>query len=230
MAGPEIAIAAQVVGTIVSFVGSMNQASAQEDMANYQAQVQKQQAEASAQVAEAQAAQLEYQKGQTERAAVAEGAAAQREALVEKHKARLAQSRLSAVVGSSGGGLSDPTIQNLESDISAEGNYRAANALYSGDVSARSLLLQSQLQGFDVANLKQSASITRQTGMQAAGLTRLSGQIEASGTRNKAYSTLLSSGSSLYSKYGAPTTTSNLPDGFGERGDFDSVLRGGSYR
>lgn len=206
--GPELMLAAQVAGTVISFVGGMNQASAQEDAANYQAAIQRQQADLQAKQYEADAARLEYERGQTEAASKAEAAAGQREALVERHKSRLAQSRLQAVVGATGGGFDDPTIQALKTDIASEGAYRAAMGLYGGDLNARSLMLKGQMQEYDANALKQSANVARQTGQMQSNLTRLSGQIDAMGTRTKSYSNLLSSGSSLYDKYNQPNTGS----------------------
>lgn len=204
MAGPELILAAQVAGTVISFVGGMQQASAQEDYADYQAAAQRQQSDLQAKQYEADAARMAYEQQQTEQAAKAESAAGEREALVERHKARLAQSRLQAVVGATGGGFDDPTIQALKGDIASEGAYRAAMGMYGGDISARSLMLKSEMQGYDAEAFKQSANIARQTGQTQANLTRLSGQIEAQGTRTKSYANLLSSGSSLYDKYNEP--------------------------
>lgn len=205
--GAELLVAAQVAGTVISFVGGMQQASAQEDAANYQAAIQRQQADLQAKQYEADSARLEYERGQTLAASKAEAAAGQREALVERHKSRLAQSRLQAVVGATGGGFDDPTIQALKTDIASEGAYRAAMGMYGGDLNARSLMLKGQMQQYDANALKQSANVARQTGQMQSNLTRLSGQIEAQGTRTKAYSNLLSSGSSLYDKYNAPGET-----------------------
>lgn len=107
----------------------------------------------------------------------AERAAAQRAYLQEKKDARLVGSRARAVAAASGAGVSDPTISKILSDIEGEGEYRALMRLYQGDVTA--------------SGLEYGAKIRRNEGRAA----RSSGYLQAA-------STLFSTGSSLYSKYG----------------------------
>lgn len=64
---------------------------------------------------------------------------AQREALNERKRAKLVRSRALAVAGASGAGVSDPTVENILTDIETEGEMNALNALWSGDYTARSL-------------------------------------------------------------------------------------------
>ncbi len=80
--------------------------------------------------AKSQALQLEQQGRQ-------EQAYAQRRAGVERHQANLAGSRALAVAASSGGGASDPDVENILGNIAGEGEMRAMSQIYEGDEKAR---------------------------------------------------------------------------------------------
>lgn len=114
---------------------------------------------------------------QQERAGVAAQAESQRDAIRERKRADLLQSRATALAASSGGSVSDPTIQNILGDISDEGEYNAMAALYSGDSDAQ--LAKTQ-----------------------AGATRNEGRAKRAGAYMNASSTILSGASNFYSKYG----------------------------
>jgi hypothetical protein len=116
-----------------------------------------------------------FEAQQLEQAAGRDRATGQRRAEEERRQARLVQSALQARAG--GGGL-DPTVMNLAADIAGEGEYRALAALYEGEESAR--------------GKEESAAAARRTG-RARG--RAMDYASAS--------TLLSTGSSIYSKYKA---------------------------
>lgn len=118
-----------------------------------------------------------YQASQLERNAGQSQAVAQRQAIEERRKARLLESRAQAVAAASGGGASDSTVVNLIGNIEKQGEYNALTALYNGDMQA--------------ANMKEEAGIRRKTGKAAA----YAGQTQAA-------STILSGASSLYNKYG----------------------------
>jgi hypothetical protein len=119
----------------------------------------------------------EYQASQYDVAAGQARAASQREAEEEARRSRLAQSRALAVAAASGGGASDPTVVDVISSLAGEGAYRAAVALYEGDEQAR------------VLKARGEAARREGKSKQRAGYIR-------------AASTLLSSGSSLFDKYG----------------------------
>jgi hypothetical protein len=57
----------------------------------------------------------------------------------ERRRARLAESRALAVAGASGAGASDPTVLDIMGGIAEEGEYRALNALYTGEDRARGM-------------------------------------------------------------------------------------------
>lgn len=120
--------------------------------------------------AQSQAAQLSQNAGQTL-------AGAQHDAQDIQRKTDYLTSRALAIAASSGGGASDPTVLNLIAQVSGEGAYRKALALYQGDESARRMNMQ-------------------------AGLTeRVAGE-ESRANNIAVTSTILKGGASLYDKYG----------------------------
>lgn len=116
----------------------------------------------------------EFKAKQLEQNAKAANASAQRQAIEERRQATLASSRLQNLAQ---GGNSDPTIINLHEDIAGEGEYRALTALYEGSQEA--------------AGLSNQASAAIYSGKAA----QRAGYLDAA-------STVMSSSSSLYDKYG----------------------------
>lgn len=106
-----------------------------------------------------------------------ESAIAQREAIQERKRAKFIQSRAKAVAASSGAGADDKTVNDIISDIGSEGEIRALNALYSGEARSRTLNAGAITQQIEGRNKRAAANVG------AAG-------------------TLLSSGSSLYQRFG----------------------------
>lgn len=121
--------------------------------------------------------EAKYQAAQLDIAAGQEQASAQRRAEQERRKSRVIQSRALAVAGASGGGVSDVTVLDIVSDIASEGAYRAEVARYEGDDRAQKM------------HLKGDAARREGKAQQNAGYI-------------KAAATILSSGTSLYDKYG----------------------------
>lgn len=105
------------------------------------------------------------QRGEDAKAAQAES---QREALIERKKARNLMSRARAVAAASGAGASDPSVQNILTDIETQGEVNALNALYSGNTEARGLR-----GGAAVA--RQEGRARRRAGYMNAASTALSG-------------------------------------------------------
>lgn len=103
-------------------------------------------------------------------------ASAERTAIEDRKQAALLESRAQAVSAASGGGATDPTVLNVVGDIHKQGEYNALNALYNGDVRAQ--------------QLNNSADLERQQGRQAKAAGRM-----------KAVGTVLSTGSSMYTRY-----------------------------
>lgn len=81
----------------------------------------------------------EYEAQQYESRAIASVASAQRDMLNERKNKELIISRAQALAAFGGGGVNDPTVQNLIADIDNEGAYREAVALYRGEEEARKL-------------------------------------------------------------------------------------------
>lgn len=135
------------------------------------------QAERARVAAQFEAAQLEQQAGQQMAVSIAA-------ANEQRRQARLVQSRALALAAAGGGSASDSTIINLLARTAGEGAYRAGVALYQGEERARQLRL--------------SASTKLYEGELAAE----SGQARAGAYETKGAVDLLSSGASLYAKYG----------------------------
>jgi hypothetical protein len=120
--------------------------------------------------ADTEAARLRRQAGQTR-------ASAQREALEVRRTSRYAQSRAQALAASSGGGASDPTVQNIIADLAGEGEYGALTALYEGEERA--------------LGMEDTATAVQREGRAK----RTAGYLQGA-------STLLSGASSISEKYG----------------------------
>jgi hypothetical protein len=126
-----VAVAAQVVGTVLGAVGARKEAKDQKAAAEFQA------------------AQLDQNAGQAK-------AAAQREADTQRRQARLANSRLRALAG---GGGSDPTIVKLSQDIAGEGELRALTAMYEGDERAAGLRTAADARRMGGASAAQASNL-----------------------------------------------------------------------
>lgn len=140
----ELAIAAQVLGTVISAVGSMQQGRAQQQAANYEA------------------SQLE-QNAQQERAA------SQRQAMEQRRQGRLAQSRGLALAAASGAGASDPGVLDIMGDIDAEGEYRALTALYEGEERARGRQTQANLRRYEGKAAKRAGNMQAMSTVLSSG-------------------------------------------------------------
>ncbi|MEJ2416245.1 MAG: hypothetical protein P8Y45_04820 [Exilibacterium sp.] len=109
--------------------------------------------------------------------ALADQAESQLLATEERKRAAFLSSRVQALASASGSGLDSPNIVNTLADIDEKGAYNALAALYSGQTSARSKNL-------------------------AADMAGLEGRTKKRGSRAKAAGTIISSGQSLYDRYG----------------------------
>jgi hypothetical protein len=144
-------------------------------------------------------ASKQFEADQLEQNAGQEQAAAQRRAIEQRRRASLVASRAMAVSAASGAGASDPTVENIISDLAGEGAFRASQELYEGEDRARRMRLGADASRFEGA-----------TGQMAAG-------DRASAMRTSSYGTLLSGAGSLYGKYGM-----GGPKGNPNAGAFDS--------
>ena len=136
--------------------------------------------------AQFEAAQLEQMAGQGI-------AVSQLEAQEQYRQARLVQSRAMAVAAAGGGGVSDDTIMRLISRQAGEGAYRGAVALYKGEEQARVLRMKAaaRLYGGD---------------LEAESADARAGAYETSAAGH-----LLSSGASLFSRYGMGGPNATTP-------------------
>lgn len=136
-AAPTVTAAASVAGAATSFLAT-----------NAQAKADKQRAEVEGQWAE--------------RRALEERAGAQRSAADEKRKAEFAQSRLGAVAGASGSGVSDGGVMGLFQGIEREGSYNAAAAQAGGEQKAGGISYQAALDRWSAdanSRIKKTAAV-----------------------------------------------------------------------
>jgi hypothetical protein len=110
-------------------------------------------------------------------AAGQERARAQRVAAEQRRQATLVSSRARAVAGASGGGVTDPTVTNITAELAGEGEYRALSALYEGNDRANGIIDQGRADAY-------SAKSEGRSGFM------------------KGMTSVLSSGSSLFDKFG----------------------------
>jgi hypothetical protein len=82
-----------------------------------------------------------------------------------------------ALAAASGGGASDPTIVNLMANLAGETQYRKSVELYEGGERAKDLRYQGQVRRYEGKEAKRAGKLG-------------------------AFTTLLTGGTSLYSKYG----------------------------
>ena len=121
--------------------------------------------------------QAKFQAAQMEQQANEVLSVSQRQALEYERQGRLQASRALAISAASGGGVSDPTVVDIMSNLAGETSYRKMSALYEGEQKASDLRLE--------------AEAARQTGISAKSAGKLG-----------AASTSLAGASSLYSNYG----------------------------
>lgn len=122
-------------------------------------------------------AYAKFEAGQLEANAKSERAASQRQAADEKKRSDYLQSRATALAASGGGAANDPTIENIIAGLDSEGEYRALSALYNGEQAASGMEMGANVRRIEGRNGRRTANY-------------------------KAANTLMSSGASLYEKYG----------------------------
>jgi len=122
--------------------------------------------------------------------AIVEG---QRGMLDVRHKKNLLASRALALSSASGGEATDPSSMGVIEDIMGEGAYREAAAMYTGEENARILRMGGQV-ALEEGNAKATA---HQIG---------------------AFSSILSAGGAMYSKFKPPPVTVSEPSYTFDRG------------
>tara|TARA_R110000868_G_scaffold142759_3_gene360209 strand:- start:2398 stop:2988 length:591 start_codon:yes stop_codon:yes gene_type:complete len=162
-----------IIGSVVSFAGNM------------------QAGKAAKQAGERQQAAAKFQADQMAAQSIQEQAAAQRGAIDQRRQASLIASRAVAAAGASGGGVDDPSVQNLISDIRGEGAYRAAVKLYQGEDAARQLRMGGEAKIYE-GSLKMQDANDRASAYYTKGI---------------------GSGLSLMGKYGSGGPKGGLSDG-----------------
>lgn len=134
--------------------------------------------------ANAQAKDLNSQATQLDARAGAVRASSQRSAIDQRRQARLTNSRALAVAAASGGSATDPTVVNIIANTEGEGEYRALTDLYNGNEQGISYEQQAAARRTEAKNIKKAGKL-------------------------KAFSTVLSTGESLFSRYNSKSITSS---------------------
>lgn len=127
--------------------------------------------------ANSEAKQLRSEAEQIDIQAGKERASSQRASIEERRQAAKVSSRALALAAASGAGASDPSVINNIAEIEGEGEYRALTALYNGEETARGQEFEADNRRKEAKNVKKAALV-------------------------KAAGTILSTGSSLFGKYG----------------------------
>lgn len=170
-----------------------------------------------------------FEADQLEQQAVQAVAAAQREAMDATRQARLVQSRQLALAAASGGGASDPTIVRLLASTAAEGAYRSASALYTGESNARGLRMQATAKRYEGSLAEEVGSQEAQAYALKAQSARVQGQAAlagvgaansaASAARIKGVADMFSGGIGLFEKYGKTALENQALSGIGGPSD-----------
>jgi hypothetical protein len=129
----------------------------------------------------------QFEAGQMEHNAKEARAASQRDAMEQRRRAEVAQSRALAVAAASGAGALDPTVIDLIGDIEAEGDLNARTALYAGEERGKGMEAQAGARRYEGAQARKAANM-------------------------KSASTILSSASSFAGAFGG--NSKSLADGY----------------
>ncbi len=133
-----------------------------------------------------------------ERQADEQRAAGQRQAGGKLREMELAQSRLTALAGASGGRADDPTVLKLMGDIEGEGRLNAKMAQAGGEKAAQGLEYQGSLDRW-------TADANARIKKSSANTTLIGGLLGAAGGLGKGYYDMKSPMSSRYGGESAPS-------------------------
>jgi len=197
-----------VASTAMSAIQERNAGKVAQAQANQQAQIMQAQAAQQQQIALDQQRMLNYQASQMESIAGQERASAQRTALLERRKQRLAQSRATALAAAGTGDTLDPSVINILGDLEAEGSLAARTAMWTGEERARDYESSAAMR-------RAEGEMTASSGIYQAGITRAgaemtmeAGRQERKAANQRAMATLIKGGSSMMDKYGDPSASS----------------------
>lgn len=164
--------------------------------------------QAAKKAADARRAAAEFEAQQLEQNAGQSISAAQRQAFETERTGKYTASRALALAAASGGGASDPTIMSTISQLASETAYRKSLDLYQGEERARQLRLgataarlSGEIGAEGVLNQGRAAVVQAETGI-ASDVAR----------SYRPSSTPVSSGTSMYGRYGYPITMTPSPD------------------
>lgn len=196
------------LSVISTLAGGSAQASAikaagrnQQAMANWQGEVARQQGISAKNMAD-------YKASQARTAAGQERAAAQRAALEQKRKGRLARS--TAIARAGAGGATAEDIYSTLAGIGSEAEYAAATERYKGEDAARGFLDQGAMYEYEGNEAMRSAELAAQGYQVQGAMDYATAKTQAANIRNKSYSdafgtignfAMSSTGQSLMDKY-----------------------------
>ena len=164
MTGIETGLILGAIGTAVSAVGGLRQASAIKAAGRAQQQ------------------QAEYQAKQAQIAAGQERASGQRDMIERNRRLILAQSRATAI-GAAQGGTMDTSFLNIMSALESEGQYAKDFALFESEDRARGLEQQSDLLKYEGRN----ARIAANTEAKSKTMSTLASTVMSAGTLYEKY-------------------------------------------
>lgn len=200
-------LALMAIGTGISFISSMQQASAQEDYGKAQQDIANRQAENARVIAERNAVirsdEAKYAGARGREQAVQEEAVALKRARETRRQTDQRVSGARAAAGASGGGGS--SVFDLIDDIVETGELNAGMDLFEGR--SRASLLRSEAglveyEGTRDAEMIRYGGATDSSLIRSQGsLARFDSNIKASATRSSAYADLFSGGMDISSKY-----------------------------
>lgn len=210
--GPMLAAAAPYIsaaGAGMSFISSMQQASAMEDQGKAQQEIYNLQAKNAQTVAERNAMiradEAKYSSARDREQAIQEEAVGLKRAKETRRQTDLQISKGRAAAGASGGGVTDPTVLDMIDDVFETGELNARNELFEGQ--SRASLLRSEAGLTDYMGERDSEMIryggATDSNLLTAqgGLARYEGKASASAKRGEAVGTLFDGMSSIATKY-----------------------------
>lgn len=210
--GPILSAAAPyltAVGTGVSFLSQMQQASALEEQGAAQQAIYNMQAKNAQTIAERNALiradEAKYSSARQREQAVQEEAAGLKRAKEVRRQTELRISSGRAAAGASGGGVTDPTVLDLIDNVLETGELNAKTELFGGQAQASLLRSQADLTDYmgerDAEMIRYGGATDANLLTAQGGMSKYEGEMKASSTRSAAVGTLFDGASDVATKY-----------------------------
>ncbi len=197
------------IGTGVSFLSQMSQASAMEDQAAAQQQIYNLQAKNAQTIAERNALirsdEAKYASARQREQAIQEEAAGLKRAKEVRRQTDLRISAGRAAAGASGGGVTDPTILDLIDGSFETGELNARTELFEGQSQASLMRSQADLTDYmgerDAEMIRYGGATDANLLTAQGSMAKYEGDVKASGQRMEAVGTLFDGATSVATKY-----------------------------